>query len=130
MPEEEKEPEFSLEAGERILKETDKYRADLKGTIGMGSRTVKVVLTNKRLAILPSKAGVLGLLKGNYMSALKSGGSHEEIILPLNAIKEVKTNNFGGGINVITAEKKHTLDFKMYNGFWLKDIKSAIEASK
>jgi NAD(P)H-dependent flavin oxidoreductase YrpB (nitropropane dioxygenase family) len=96
----------------------------------MGSRTVKVVLTNRRLAILPSKAGVLGILKGNYMSALKSGGSHEEIILPLNAIKEVKTNNFGGGINVVTADKKYTLDFKALNGFWQKDIKQAFEASK
>jgi len=126
----EKEPDFPLEPGETILKKTDKYRAELKGTIGMGSRTVNVVLTNKRLALLPSKAGVLGILSGHYMEALKSGGSKEEIILPLSAISEVKANNFGGGINVVTAEKKYTLDFKALNGFWQKDIKQAVEASK
>jgi len=129
MPEDEKEPDLSLEPGEEILKETDKYRAELKGTIGMGSRTVKVVLTNKRLAILPSKWGVLGLLKGQYMSALKSG-SKEEIIVPLNSITEVKKNTFGGGINVVTAEKKYTLEFKLLNGSWESAIKQAVEASK
>jgi hypothetical protein len=130
MSDDTKEPDFPLEPGEELLKETGKYRAELKGTIGMGSRTVRVVLTNKRLAILPSKVGVLGALTGQWMTALKSAGSKEEIILPLNAITEVKKNMFGGGINVVTAEKKHTLEFKIFNDPWEKAIKQAIEVSK
>lgn len=55
MPDDEKEADFPLETGEQILKVTGKYRIDLKGGFGKGSKTVKVVLTNKRLAILPSK---------------------------------------------------------------------------
>jgi hypothetical protein len=129
MPEEEKEPSFPLEPGEEIVKETDKYRVELKGSIGMGSRTIKVVLTNKRLAILPSKWGALGALTGHFVSALKSG-SAEEIILPLNAITEVKKNTFGGGLNVVSAEKKYTLEFKMFNGPWESALKKAVEASK
>jgi len=130
MSEDEKETSMPLEKGEEILKETGKYRADLKGSIGMGSRTVKVVLTNKRLAILPSKwSAPVAIMKGSALSLLKSR-SKEEIFVPLNTITEVKKNMFGGGINVVTAEKKYTLEFKIFNDPWVKAIKQAIEASK
>ena len=121
MSEDEKSTDLPLEPGEKIVKVTDKYRADFRDSgIGLGSRTVKVVLTNKRLAILPSKwSAATAILKGSLLSAVKSGET-ESIILPLNAITQVKTNMMGGGISVATAEKKFTLNFKALNGFWGK----------
>jgi hypothetical protein len=68
-------------------------------------------------------------MKGSLLSAIKSGET-EAIILPLNAITSVKTNMMGGGINVATAEKKFTLNFKSLNGFWENDLKKAVEAAK
>jgi len=131
LSDDEKGPDLPLEPGEEILKVTDKYRADFRDSgIGLGSRTVKVVLTNRRLGILPSKwSAPLAIMKGSLLSAIKSGET-EAIILPLNAITSVKTNMMGGGINVATAEKKFTLNFKSLNGFWENDLKKAVEAAK
>jgi hypothetical protein len=131
LSEEEKGPDLPLEPGEEIIKVTDKYRADFRDSgIGLGSRTVKVILTNKRLAILPSKwSAAMAIMKGSVLSAIKSGET-ESIIIPLIAITAVKTNMMGGGISVATTEKKFTLNFKSLNGFWEKDIKKAVESAK
>ena len=117
----EKEPELTLELGEQIIRVSDKYRGTLKEST-FNVRTVKVYLTNKRIAFLPSKWSAIL----NPLSILKE---QETLILPLTSIKEAKKPMLGSGLNIV-ADKTCNIDFKALTGSWEADIKKAVTAAK